>query len=103
PAITKLNNAGSTVPVSVTYSAATNTATFDLGGVLADGNYHLTLNAFDVADGVGHHPAADLQFDFFFLLADADHNRTVNTLDFVALAIHFGQSSGVNFGDGDFN
>jgi hypothetical protein len=39
---------------------------------------------------------------FFLLTADANHDRTVNTLDFAALAQNFNSIS-ASFSQGDFN
>jgi hypothetical protein len=76
---------------------------------LSDGNYQLTISASGVsgaggpldgnADGIG---GDDFVFGFFFLNADADHNRTVNTGDFNVLAQNFNKT-GMSFGQGDFN
>ena len=41
-------------------------------------------------------------FDFFFLNADANHDRAVDTLDFNVLASNFAQT-GKTFSQGNFN
>jgi hypothetical protein len=74
--------------------------TFPLG-MLPDGNYTATLNAGAMTDAAGNLSA--LRSDnFFFLDADANHDGTVNSLDFNAVATNFG-ASGVPFSGGDFN
>jgi len=40
--------------------------------------------------------------DFFFLNGDANHDRSVGFADLVAVAQHYGATSGVNFVKGDF-
>jgi hypothetical protein len=72
------------------------------GGALPDGAYVATLPAADISDAAGNHPAKDIVFTFSFLNADANHDSTVNALDFNALATHFGDTP-VGFSQGDFN
>jgi hypothetical protein len=85
------------------------TITFPSNLPLPDGNYQLTISAAGVSgtggqldgngDGVG---GDDYVFSFFFLNADADRNRAVNTGDFNLLAQNFNKT-GMTFGQGDFN
>ena len=87
------------------YDTATNVATFAYnrpGGLLPDGNYRVTLPAGSVMDVNGNSLAAAATYDFFVLSADANHDRTVNALDFNVLASHFGATN-VGFAKGDFN
>jgi hypothetical protein len=103
---------GQTIPsgqLSLSYASATNTATFSytgnasgISGVLPDGNYRATLLAAGITNPFGRPMAVNHVFDFFFLDGDADHNGTVNLLDFNSLSANFGQS-GRNFSQGDFN
>jgi len=51
----------------------------------------------DVGDG-----SAPFTQDFFFQMSDANHDRTVNALDFNVLAANFGKT-GRTFSQGDFN
>jgi hypothetical protein len=46
--------------------------------------------------------AADWSYDYFVLNGDANHDRTINTLDFTALAQNFNNAS-ATFSQGDFN
>ena len=40
----------------------------------------------------GNPVGSDYPLEFFYLLADANHDRYVNTLDFNVLATHFGMT-----------
>ncbi len=95
-----------TASISVSYNTGSNTAAFTFpgftGGVLPDGNYRATLLAAGVTDGAGNPMPADHVFNFFFLVADANHDGNVNLLDFDILVANFGQS-GRNFSQGDFD
>jgi hypothetical protein len=71
-------------------------------GFLPDGNYTATIAAASVSDLAGNPLAAPITFNFFFLDADANHDKVVDTLDFNALAANFG-GSGKTFSQGDFN
>jgi hypothetical protein len=79
---------------SLSYNSGTNTATltYTAATFLPDGDYTLTINAADVTDAAGNPLTANHVFPFFFLMADADHNRVVNLNDFNILAANFGQS-----------
>jgi hypothetical protein len=73
------------------------------GGVLPDGNYTATLNASQVSDIAGNTLAGgNNTLNFFVLTADANHDKTVDTLDFNALAANFGLS-GQDYAHADFN
>src|SRR5204863_3025199 len=74
----------------------------NFGGILPDGNYRLLLPAGSVNDSANNALAADYVFDFFVLTADANHDRSVNTIDFNLLAANFAQS-GKTFSQGDFD
>ena len=100
---------GATIPASaltLNYFAANNLAVFAFPGypygALPDGNYRVTLMASGIADASGNHLAADYMTDFFFLNGDANHDRSVGFADLVAVAQHYGATSGVNFVKGDF-
>jgi hypothetical protein len=54
-----------------------------------------------VKDDAGNALAQDATLDFFVLSGDANHDATVNALDFNALATHYGLAG--TFGQGDFN
>ncbi len=79
-----------------------NMASFTFTGILASGNYRLTLPFDSVQDAMGNHLSGDYVFDFFILAGDANHDRIVNIADLRALAANFGQS-GKLFSDGDFD
>jgi hypothetical protein len=72
-------------------------------GTLPDGNYKATLLAGSVADGAGNTMAANFTLDFFALLGDANHDRTVGFADLVAVAQHYGKTGGATWAMGDFN
>ena len=84
------------------YDSNTNTATFTLPTPLASGDYQAKLIGAGVKDATGNAMAADYTLPFFFLAADANRDRSVDTSDFNILAANFG-SSGKTFADGDFN
>jgi hypothetical protein len=72
-------------------------------GILADGNYQLTIKSGVTLNSAGDQLQSDFILPAFFVLAgDANHDRTVNLLDLDALATNFGES-GVNFTGGDFD
>src|SRR5205823_546907 len=79
PQANALQIPGALAPSSATYDAPTKSATFVLPSILPDANYTATL----AING------ASFNLDFFVLGADANHDRIVNTLDFVALAQNF--------------
>jgi hypothetical protein len=88
-------------PQSVSFSGST--ATFAFAGVLADGNYRVTLPAGTANDGAGGHLlGATLAADFFVLSADGDHSRAVGIEDFNALAQNFGKSN-QTFSQGNYD
>ena len=70
--------------------------------MLPKGNYQGTIFA-DAVHGTDDVPLSDdANLDFFFLPADANHDRLVGNLDFNAYAANNGQS-GRTFSQGDFN
>src|SRR5205814_6788661 len=70
------------------------------GGVLPDGNY--TADTGRVTDLYGNTMTSYTSPTFFVLTADANRDRTVDTIDFNLLATNFAQS-GKTFSQGDFN
>jgi hypothetical protein len=96
---------GTSVSVNLlTYDTATNTATFTLATPISDSNYRATLSAAATTDAVGNSlTGSNPSLPFFVLPADVNRDRTVNALDFNALASHFGSSGGFSLGDFDFN
>jgi hypothetical protein len=93
--------------IQLSYNSLTNVATFTFpglpNGILPDGEYEARINGAGVTDGVGNPlTGGDAVLNFFFLEADANRDGTVDTLDFNALASHFGLS-GMLFSQGDFN
>jgi len=105
PAWLTVTRDGSIDPVgvnSVVWDANTNTAYFDLDGPLADDDYHAVLDGQYISDLAGNPLGGSIPVDFFYLLADANHDGTVDTVDFNTLASNFG-ASGKAWTDGDFN
>jgi hypothetical protein len=93
---------------TMTFDDNTNTATWSWGaGALpADGNYHVTFNPAGVKDTSNNVLAAGTEFDFFFLNADANHDRFVDFNDLVPLAQNYNTTVGPvpdAFDRGDFN
>jgi hypothetical protein len=70
--------------------------------VLPDGNYRATLPSGAVTDLAGNLLLSDVDLPFFVLLADANQDRHVNTIDFTMLAMNFNQTS-KTFTQGDFS
>ena len=100
---------GGTVPaasIAMSYDFGSNTAVFTFpgysAGVLPDAAYRATIAAGNVEDPSGNPLAADAAYNFFFLMADANHDGSVNLGDFNVLASNFGQSNRT-FGQADFN
>jgi hypothetical protein len=91
--------------IAASYDSSTNTAHFTFpgypNGVLFDGNYRGRILA-GLPDFFGNALPADASFDFFVLAGDANHDRTVDTLDFNALAANFGGTN-KTFSQADFN
>jgi ELWxxDGT repeat protein len=107
-ALTNLTT-GQTVPavsVTVSFDAATRTASFTFPGLargaLPDGNYRATLPAGSLADRWGNAMAGPAAFDFFVLAGDINRDRAVNGTDFAILAGNFGKT-GMTFAQGDLN
>jgi hypothetical protein len=101
---------GQTVPASVITVSMDDNAWvarfmfpgYGSSGLLADGNYRAILAAGSVADSAGNPLATDQTADFFVLAADANRDRSVDTIDFNVLAANFGQS-GKTFSQGNFD
>jgi hypothetical protein len=101
--------AASVIPASavhLSYDRATDVATLTFGGMpggaLPDGNYQLTLVGAGVGDTAGNLMAADATLNFFTLAGDANHDRSVDFNDLVALAQNY-NTVGKTFAQGDFN
>lgn len=73
-----------------------------LPAILADGRYRATLPSGSVRDPAGNLLSSDVNFNFFVLAGDADHNATVDFADLLTLAQHYGQD-GQSFSAGNFN
>jgi hypothetical protein len=71
-------------------------------GVLPDGNYTATIAAGSVLDIAGNQPLTDAVITFSFLDGDANHDNTINALDFNVLASNYGLA-GRSYSQGDFN
>jgi hypothetical protein len=107
----QLNNTTSNTMINpsslqLSYSSATNTATFTFptlpNHALPDGNYTATILASLVADTFGNQMANDFTFKFFSLAGDANHDRVVDVSDLGILATNW-QGTGKTFNQGDFN
>jgi hypothetical protein len=92
--------------MSLNYDGPSNVATITFpgypGDILPDGNYQTTLGAAGVADAAQNPLPANQTLTFFFLTADANHDKSVDTADFNILAANFGVT-GADYSDGDFN
>jgi hypothetical protein len=94
---------------SMTYDPLTFTATWELPTSLADGNYRLAIASSVLADGLGNLldgnadgvAGGDLNAIDFHLTGDANHDRVVDTGDFMALYPNLGKAG--NWSSGDFN
>jgi hypothetical protein len=97
--------------ITTSWNAATNTATFTITGLLADGNYTATIASANVVDAGGLALASNATASFQVLGGDANRDGTVNFDDLLILAANyntnprgwsqgdFTQDSTVNFDD----
>jgi hypothetical protein len=95
---------GLTIPQSaglLTYGPAGDRAELLLTHELPDGDYRLTVRAGDVANAAGVPAVEGVSFDFFALAGDANHDRSVDFNDLVALAQHYNAAG--TFVEGDYN
>jgi type VI protein secretion system component Hcp len=83
------------------YDSKAHVAVWTFASPLPDGNYSASLAAGSVTDLAGN-PIGSATFDFFSLAGDANHDRTVDFNDLVALAQNY-NTSGKTFAQGDFN
>ena len=78
-----------------------------VGQILTDGNYRITVKHAGIQDVNGVNMTADYVYTFSFLTGDVNADRMVNSIDFNSLAAHYGQEDGevdpVGFSHGDFN
>lgn len=88
--------------MNLNYGGGQTSPTLTFTGLLANGNYRLTVAASGVTDASKVYLASDHVLDFFVLAADANRDRKVNTQDFNLLVGNFGQA-GRNFAQGNFN
>jgi hypothetical protein len=99
-------SAGTIPSAQLALSVGTNTARLSFPGVptgiLPDGNYEVALNSSGITDVAGNELSATSPISFFVLSGDANHDHTVDTVDFNLLAANFGQTAR-SFGQGDFN
>src|SRR5262249_16248716 len=84
------------------WDSATNTATFNITGILPDGDYRATLNPSGITNTSGIPLSSGRALDFFFLEGDANGDRSVDTIDFNILVSNFGQT-GKTFSLGNFD
>ncbi len=73
-----------------------------LGNALPDARYELTVIHNGVTDTPGNAMSEDFLLPFFSFAGDANHDASVNSIDFNTLAANYGLS-GRTFSQGDFN
>ncbi len=94
---------GPTPPAySLNYNNVTNTGTVVFYNGLTNGDYTVRVKASGVTSVGGPPMAADYTFGFFFMMADANHDRAVNFSDLLILAQNYGES-GKTFSQGNFS
>jgi hypothetical protein len=110
--LTLANLSGGAVPATtMQWDPTTLSATWTFSSIPADGNYKATLHAANLRDWAGNQldgngdslPGGDYTQDFFYLGGDANHDRSVNFADLVAVAQNYGKTGGQNLAQGDFN
>src|SRR6185295_12748063 len=93
-----------TIGTAMTFNSSAKVASFTFPGEpnfrVGDGSYTATLSGVTDVAGNGLVGGNNV-LNFFFLLGDANHDGTVNLIDFNTLAANFGQS-GKDFSGGDF-
>jgi hypothetical protein len=91
---------------SATFNTLSNEIVFRFpgysAGILPDGDYHATLNAGSLTDGAGNLLPSASSIDFFTYGGDANHDRSVDFNDLVALAQNY-NTIGKTYVQGDFN
>jgi uncharacterized delta-60 repeat protein len=90
------------VPFNFSHDSVTNTTTLSFNNILPDGNYVARAIASGITNSQGTAMPADSELNFFFLGADADHDRDVDVNDLAALASNW-QQTGRTFSQGDFS
>jgi hypothetical protein len=99
-----------TTPLGIVYDgydSGTNTATYSFSystwahGLIPNGDYKAVFSNTHIDDANGSLPG-DTMVNFFFVDADADHNRRVDSSDQAILTANFGMT-GATFSEGDFN
>jgi hypothetical protein len=100
------NLAGTVSPAQVvplsTISFNDVSAIFDVGALLSDGRYRLSVAANAVTDAAGNPLAQPISFTFAQLAGDANNNGTVEFQDLVVLSQNY-NLSGKTFSQGNFN
>jgi hypothetical protein len=104
-----LNTTTSTaVAATGVYNTGTNTNAMSFPGntTLPEARYRLTVFASGAGGGItdvaGNALASDVQFNFLFMVGDANNDGVVNLDDFNIIAANFGQS-GRDYSQGDLN
>jgi hypothetical protein len=93
---------GEIILTDPTYDISNNTATFNIPGILADGNYRATLTASGVTNTLDMPITANEEVSFFWLTGDLNRDRAVTISDFIDLASKFNQPA-TKWSDGDLN
>ena len=93
---------GEIVLADPVYDIYSNTATYNIPGILTDGNYRATLTAGGVTNNLNMPITANEEINFFWLNGDLNRDRTVSISDFIDLASRFNQPA-TKWSDGDLN
>lgn len=91
------------VPATLTLNYSSPTGRFTVAGMLNDGNYRAILPGASVNDPAGLNLGEDVTFDFFVLIGDTNHDRTVDVTDLGNMASNYGASTGATWTSGDTN
>jgi uncharacterized delta-60 repeat protein len=102
--ISKTTGQAFAVPQSwVSYNTTTLQLTVSPDSTLPNDNYQLQIAGGSELDFAANTQPTTFNGDFFFLTADANGDRTVNALDFNALATNYGKAGTFSQGDFDFS
>lgn len=92
-----------TVPDSMTYDQATNTATLLWNAAIPSGNHWLALTSPTLTtNAAGVSLQGDIQFQFFVRPGDADQNGRIDIDDYFAIDLGYSKRL-TGWGNGDFN
>jgi hypothetical protein len=97
-----LPNGPTFTPGSVSWDAATKTATFTFSSALPDGDYRATLTGSAVLDAYNFGLSSNSTYTFFAMAGDANRDRAVGFADLTLLAQNYNLKSGATWAMGDF-